>query len=117
MRKTVVFLFTILMTTFATIHAQTPPSQGDNSKKNRPPDTLPAAPSRPPVLGGANNAPQTPQPAPQASPSPGEQEVAGDGDVVRVNTTLVTIPVSVMDRNGRFIPNLHQGDFHIYEDG
>jgi VWFA-related protein len=37
--------------------------------------------------------------------------------VVRVNTTLVTLPVSVMDRNGRFIPDLRQQEFRIYEDG
>jgi VWFA-related protein len=29
----------------------------------------------------------------------------------------VTIPVSVMDRTGRFIPNLRQQDFRVYEDG
>ncbi|HYJ47301.1 MAG TPA: VWA domain-containing protein [Pyrinomonadaceae bacterium] len=40
-----------------------------------------------------------------------------EGDVVRVNTALVTVPVSVMDRNGKYIPNLGREDFHIYEDG
>jgi VWFA-related protein len=34
-----------------------------------------------------------------------------------VNTTLVTIPVSVMDRDGRYAPNLRKGDFHLWEDG
>jgi VWFA-related protein len=37
--------------------------------------------------------------------------------VVRVNTTLVTIPVSVTDRSGRYIPNLRKENFRIYEDG
>ena len=37
--------------------------------------------------------------------------------MVRVNTTIVTLPVSVMDRNGRFIPDLRQQEFRIYEDG
>ena len=40
-----------------------------------------------------------------------------DIDVVRVSTTLVTVPVSVMDRNGRFIPDLKQDQFHLFEDG
>jgi len=44
------------------------------------------------------------------------QRVAED-DVVRVSTNLVTVPVSVMDRQGRFIPDLKEGQFHIYEDG
>lgn len=45
-----------------------------------------------------------------------KQELAED-DVVRVNTTLVTVPVSVMDRQGRFIPDLRQEQFHLYENG
>ena len=52
-----------------------------------------------------------------STPTNDDPEEVGEGDVVRVNTTLVTIPVSVMDRNGRFIPNLRQQEFRIYEDG
>ena len=37
--------------------------------------------------------------------------------VVRVDTNLVTIPVSVFDRNGLYIPNLGKDDFKIFEDG
>lgn len=36
---------------------------------------------------------------------------------VKVETTLVTIPVSVFDRNGLYIPNLRQADFKVFEDG
>ena len=36
---------------------------------------------------------------------------------VRVETTLVTIPVSVFDRNGLYIPNLNQSNFKVFEDG
>jgi VWFA-related protein len=43
------------------------------------------------------------------------EEVAGD--VVRVDTSLVTVPVSVMDRSGKYIPSLGREDFHIFEDG
>jgi VWFA-related protein len=43
---------------------------------------------------------------------------AGDDDgVIRVETNLVTMPVSVLDRDGRFIAGLQQKDFKIYEDG
>lgn len=38
-------------------------------------------------------------------------------DVVRVETNLVTVPASVLDRNGRYITNLHKKDFQIFEDG
>jgi len=42
---------------------------------------------------------------------------AQEVDVVRVNTTLVTVPVSVKDRKGKSILNLPREDFHLYEDG
>lgn len=42
---------------------------------------------------------------------------AGEEDVVRVSTSLITVPTQVMDRNGRFIGSLRQQDFAIYENG
>ena len=36
-------------------------------------------------------------------------------EVVRVTTTLITVPVSVMDRQGRFIADLQRTDFHLFE--
>jgi Ca-activated chloride channel family protein len=50
------------------------------------------------------------------SKHPAQQELSDD-DVVRVSTNLVTVPVSVMDRQGRFIADLSQGQFHLYENG
>lgn len=41
-----------------------------------------------------------------------------DGDeTIKVETDLITIPVSVFDRAGLYIPNLHRSDFKIFEDG
>jgi len=40
-----------------------------------------------------------------------------DEDVVRVDTTLVTLPVSVSDHHGKLIRDLKREQFHIYEDG
>ena len=73
-------------------------------------------PPAPPVLRGANRDPNEAQPTatPQKSNEP---EEFGEGDILRVDTTLVSIPVSVMDRDGKFIPNLRQEDFHIWENG
>ncbi|HLE63622.1 MAG TPA: VWA domain-containing protein [Pyrinomonadaceae bacterium] len=73
------------------------------------------SPTRPPVLGGANN-PTNREPA-QAPAVPSGPEEVDAGDVIRVNTTLVTLPVSVMDRDGRYVPNLRKEDFHVLEDG
>src|SRR5687767_12991926 len=75
----------------------------------------PAPPTRPPVLGGANH-PNNRQPEPQTEQAPAGPEEVDAGDIIRVNTTLVTIPVSVMDRDGRYIPNLQKEDFRIWED-
>jgi Ca-activated chloride channel family protein len=44
-------------------------------------------------------------------------EEVGEDEVVRVNASLVTVPVSVLDRDGRFIPGLQKEDFRILEDG
>lgn len=44
-------------------------------------------------------------------------EEVGEDEVVRVNTALVTIPVSIMDRDGRFISGLRKDEFRIFEDG
>ncbi|MGI8837187.1 MAG: VWA domain-containing protein [Pyrinomonadaceae bacterium] len=71
--------------------------------------------SQPPVLGGANGT-RNPQGSGQTSIPDGPEEVDA-GDVIKVNTTLVTLPVSVMDRDGRYVPNLRKEDFRLWEDG
>lgn len=52
-------------------------------------------------------------PAPPATSQPNDD----DGEVLKVETNLITIPVSVFDRNGLYIPSLRQTDFKIFEDG
>jgi Ca-activated chloride channel family protein len=54
--------------------------------------------------------------AQQQNPSDAVRQ-SKEEDLIRFNTTLVTTPVSVLDRNGRFISNLKGEQFHIYEDG
>lgn len=64
---------------------------------------------RPPTLSGD---PRTTTQAPAAT-------TAGDdeNEVIKVDTNLVTMPVSVVDRSGRFISGLSQKDFRIFENG
>lgn len=45
-----------------------------------------------------------------------EPPAAGDG-VIRVETSLVSIPVSVTDREGRFLSGVRQDQFHVFENG
>ncbi|HEX8653537.1 MAG TPA: VWA domain-containing protein [Pyrinomonadaceae bacterium] len=70
---------------------------------------------RPPTLSGtANNRPGAGTPA---DPSATPQEVDED-DVIRVDTELVTLNVSVVDRGtSRGVAGLVQTDFKLYEDG
>ena len=84
--------------------------------ETQPEITSPAPPTRAPVLGGANY-PNNRQPGTQQDQQPTGPEEVDAGDIIRVNTTLVTIPVTVMDRDGRYIPNLQKEEFRIWEDG
>jgi VWFA-related protein len=39
-----------------------------------------------------------------------------DNGTIKMDTSLVTIPVSVIDRDGKFVPYLSKRDFRLYED-
>jgi Ca-activated chloride channel family protein len=41
----------------------------------------------------------------------------GEGEVLRISANLVSVPVSVINRQGRYVVDLHQQDFRVYEDG
>src|SRR5690242_8703132 len=118
MKKSFVFvsLLFLLSTSFVIGFGQGRPRRvGDSTsvQQSTPPTT---APTKPPVLGGANY-PNNRQPEKQADQAPAAPEEVDAGDVIKVNTSLVTIPVSVMDRDGRYVPNLQKEDFRIWEDG
>ena len=74
----------------------------------------------PPKLSSAANVAvplnSTSEAAPSPVPEPSVEEVS-EGDVIRINTSFVTVPVSVLDRQGRFIPGLQQADFRVFENG
>ena len=74
--------------------------QNDSTNQNK----------RPPVLlGGQKSQPQT--------ANTNEEVIADEDEVIRIETNLVTFPVSVLDRDGRFISGLQKGDFQIFENG
>jgi Ca-activated chloride channel homolog len=119
MKKFSVFLSLLSLVLATTIvgFGQGRPRRVGDSQSTQQQSTQPApAPTKPPVLGGANY-PNNRQPEAQKDQTPtGSQEVDA-GDIIKVNTTLVTIPVSVMDRDGRYIPNLQKEEFRVWEDG
>jgi VWFA-related protein len=45
------------------------------------------------------------------------QSLYAQDDVIRVDTNLVTVPVIVLDREGRYVTNLRKENFQIFEDG
>ena len=94
----------------------TPPPQQQEQQTQTDGASQTTQPSRPPVLGGANRDPNEQKPDAAKSKDAGPEEVSA-GDIVRVDTTLVSLPVSVMDRDGKYIPNLGKEDFRIWEDG
>ena len=57
-------------------------------------------------------------PAGSPGKSKNEPELSDDGlEVLKIDNSLITIPVSVFDRNGIYIPSLEQANFKIFEDG
>jgi Ca-activated chloride channel homolog len=51
----------------------------------------------------------------QAQKKPATQDQ--DVEVLRISTNLVTVPVSVADRQGSFVAGLKESQFHLYENG
>lgn len=68
---------------------------------------------RPPVLIDNTKSTNPVQPKNDAEELPAEE----DDEEIKIETNLITIPVSVLDRNGRFISGLQQKDFQIFENG
>lgn len=102
----------ILLLGFGVVSAQT---RARRVGQGAPASTAPKPSNNVPVLAGStSNGGGRSQRSPTTSTSPEEVD---SNDIVRVNTTLVTIPVSVMERDGRYVPNLRKEDFRLWEDG
>jgi len=93
----------------------------ENSQEQAGPPTLigsetarSMAPPKLARMGAPPEPPSTDMPTPAADRTPEEVD---ENDIVRVDTMLVTVPVSVLDRQGRFIPGLKREDFTLLENG
>ena len=95
-------------------------------------------PTPPPAQPSAAQQPQQQQQSPEAGgptgdvgpiavpkkkeeappPPPKSKKIEGMPDyTVRVDVPVVNVDVTVTTKDGQFIPNLHQGNFRVYEDG
>ncbi|HYO62208.1 MAG TPA: VWA domain-containing protein [Pyrinomonadaceae bacterium] len=93
--------------------AQTRPRRAETDQPQTAP--RPTTPTRP-VLNGRTTGDAPPAGTEPRAGEPSEEEVDEEG-VVRVETALVTIPVTVLDRDGRYVPNIRKEEFRLYEDG
>jgi VWFA-related protein len=107
MRKAVMSLFVLLLLTLVTLPLNA------QSGRNR---SGPPAPETKTAGQPATDSNDSDIEAPTTGRTNAEGETV-EGDVLRVNTTLVTVPVSVTDRNGKNIPNLRRQEFHIFDQG
>jgi len=113
--KSVLLLFAIMSIASQIANAQTRPRRvGDSGPGSSTQSSTP--PSRLPVVDGVYSNGQTTNSQSRQRSQDGPEEV-GAGDIIRVNTTLVTLPVSVMDRDGKYIPNLRKEDFRLWDNG
>jgi len=80
------------------------------------------------VLSSFVQAQQLPSPSPSPPPSlttpPAatnsavqSAEEVGEGEVLRISSNLVSVPVNVMNRQGQYVVDLEQRDFRVFEDG
>ena len=71
--------------------------------------------------GTGKSNPRAPEPLPTTTPTPQNRTIAenalDDGEIVKVDTSLVTVPVRVIDRKGRFVGGLTKDNFKVFEDG
>jgi VWFA-related protein len=79
--------------------------------------TNPFASPVPPTLRLSNKVEGAPESKQRSTSAPEAEPEVDENDVVRVSTSLITIPAEVMDRSGRYIGHLNKDDFRVYENG
>ena len=58
-----------------------------------------------------------PQPTATATPNPEADTSRDDGDIIKVETDIVTVPIRILDKRGRFVGGLQKEDFKIFDEG
>lgn len=108
--STALILLVLLPITAQVVFTQTRPRRVEQST---------ATPSPSPRSLIENSAPEgkTTDLLPAGNKLPAGKTRSDELDVVRIETNLVILPLSVTDRLGRYIPDLQKHDFHVYEEG
>lgn len=66
------------------------------------------------ALGARAQAPDAPKPG--ASPAAGNEQAVASGTVIRTESRIVLVDAVVTDKKGKYVPDLTQQDFKVYED-
>lgn len=104
-----------------TVQGQSAQARASRPRRVQSGPTLSGPTASAPTLAGPTLSGNTPAAIPLDATRPPaadtDVEEVSAGDVVRINTDLVRVPVSVLDRQGRFIPGLQRNDFRVFENG
>jgi VWFA-related protein len=92
-----------------------PQRPAPNSPGKQPPPPEPSELRLPSATETTSKKPAASAPTSETPPAtaPADEE----GGTLKVDTTLVSIPVSVLDQSGHYVPFLKPKEFHIYENG
>lgn len=115
MKKLAALILAVLCFGIISVQSQSrranPTADGESGKANkRPPQAVPSPTPKPDeTTSASSNIGENEQAA-------AAQTVADDSEIIRVDTSIVTIPVKVSDRRNRFISGLNKEDFKVLED-
>ncbi|HVF42126.1 MAG TPA: VWA domain-containing protein [Pyrinomonadaceae bacterium] len=102
----VALVFVLVSLSFAQAGRRAPASDGKKNEQSKP------AESKSEATKPAETKTNEPE-----SQSDGTSEEVDDDEAVKVETNLVTLPVIVSDRGGRYVPDLKAEEFNVSEDG
>lgn len=103
--------FVVMLLVAGLVWVMSSSSFAQSGRKRQPP-TSPKYETQDPK--DSEKAPEKSSDRPMADNTPVEVDENG---TIKMDTALVNIPVSVIDRDGKFIPFLTKRDFRLYEDG
>lgn len=107
--SSLILSFVLAAISFVVVAAQSRPGiltpEAPKKTNRRPP------PTPTPIVPGSQSTSAIPEPTPDP-----DAEI-DDSEVITVETQVVSIPVKVVDRSGRFVGGLTKENFRVFEDG
>ncbi|MGC2324435.1 MAG: VWA domain-containing protein, partial [Terriglobales bacterium] len=111
--RTFALVFTVLLASATALWFGLPLAAQSNSNSQQPPDEA----GGPQTEVGPMAIPKKKEEPPPEKPKPFRKPEGMPEYSLRVDTTLVNVPVLVTTKEGQFIPGLKEGNFRILEDG